>query len=45
MALHRIADTVVAVYDGRVLGGFTGDDALDLVEFVEEATALSLIHI
>ena len=40
VALHRIADTVVAVYDGRVLGGFTGDDALDLVEFVEEATAL-----
>lgn len=40
VALHRIADTVVALYDGRVIGSFNGTDAADITAAVDEALSM-----
>ena len=40
VALHRIDDTVVALYDGRVLGSFNGTDAADITAAVDEALSM-----
>lgn len=40
VALHRIGGTVVALYDGRVLGSFNGTDATDIATAVDDTLAM-----